>query len=94
MNDRSEFIQSAHLYQHASNLVMSTFPLQEQIIACNHEIATLIASGHNKVDLARVRNLEDEIFGCKIEIQAKRLKAKRLLNQALEMRPSRDKALV
>jgi hypothetical protein len=87
MKDHTRFIQSAELYLQASNLFASTMPLQKQIQACNDELALLITLERNlKDDVERMRDLHDEIFGCKIEIQVLREKARRLTLESRYLR--------
>src|SRR5438045_8500862 len=87
MKDHTRFIQSAEIYLQASNLFVSTLPLQMQIQACNDELTLLITLDRKlKDDVERMRDLHDEIFGCKIEIQALREKARRLTLESRYLR--------
>jgi len=89
MKDATTFIQSADFYLQASNLILATAPLQNQIQVCNDELMTLITLGRYRLEMDRVQALKDEIFGCKIEIQALRVKARRLSDEARRLRSAR-----
>ena len=83
MQNREEFVHAAHLYLNASKLMMSTWILQERIQVCYKEWAILLDSEcSTQSQLARIHDLNDEIWGCKIELQSIHLKAKRLVKKA------------
>ena len=83
MQNREEFVHAAHLYLNASKLIMSTQMLQQHIEDCYRELARLLdLECSTQSQLARRRDLNDEIWGCKIELQSIHLKAKRLVKKA------------
>lgn len=87
MGNSTQFIQSAHLYVQASNIIVSTLPLHQQMQVCHAELTLLLTSeSPTQEELNRVRDLKDEIWGCLIEIQSLRLKARRLAKQARYVR--------
>jgi hypothetical protein len=86
MKDYTSLVRPVHLYLEASNLILDILPLQHQIQVCNDELTALLTFGQLKSEADRVHELQDEIFGCKIEIQSLRVKARRLVNQAQLMR--------
>ena len=87
MENRVESVQSTQLYLQASNIFMSTLPLQQQIQICHTEL-TLLSKLEDTTQrkMARMRDLNDEIWGCRIEIQSLRLKAHRLVKKARYLR--------
>ena len=86
MKNRELYLESVALYMQASNLILSTLPLQKQIQICQRQLLLLINSENTPFRNARMHDLRDEIFSCKIEIQALRLKSNRLLKEAPSMR--------
>ena len=83
MQNREEFVHAAHLYLNASKLIMSTWILQERIQVCHKELARILDSEcSTQSQLAHIHDLNDEIWGCKIELQSIHLKAKRLVKKA------------
>ncbi|MEP6989025.1 MAG: hypothetical protein ABI970_25710 [Chloroflexota bacterium] len=83
MDNSVPLIQTSELFFQASNLMISTLPLQQQIQGCHDELTLLISlEAATQDELARLSDLKDEIWGCRIEVQSLRLKAKRLLKKA------------
>jgi hypothetical protein len=70
----------------SSQLMLAAVPLQQQIQACNKELMSLIDADSTPAQAARIHDLRDEIFSCKIEIQALQTRANRLLKEAQNMR--------
>ncbi len=86
MKTSKPFLELAYLHVEANNIILSTLPLQIQILNCNTELATLIASENSAIHKDRIRDLKDEIFGCEIEIQSLRYRARKLIKQAKNLR--------
>ncbi len=83
---RVQFIESARLFVEANNFILAIAPLQARMQACHVELMALMDS-HDTPDIKkRIHDLNDEIFSCKIEIDALRIKSNRLLKQARSMR--------
>src|SRR5438034_6000564 len=83
MENREHYLQAAQLYLQASNLILSTVSLQQQIQVCHDELTLLLSlEGTTQDEKTRMRNLKDEIWGCRIELQSVRLKAKRMIKKA------------
>ena len=76
MNDFQKFIQAARLYVKAAQLFFTTLPLQARILKCNQQLKS------PALDPARVRHLEDERFGCQLEVQALKVRIQRLIEEA------------
>lgn len=77
-------LECAHLYLQMSKLVLSTFPLRLLIHARNQQLTLLSCSDINPVNMQRIRDLSDEIFGCEIERQVRQRQAERLANRACQ----------
>ena len=87
MENRVPLIQTAELFLQASNLMISTLPLQQQIQTCHDELTVFLRlEAATLAEMARINDLKDEIWGCCIEVQSLRLKAKRLLKKARYIR--------
>ena len=86
MKDRTRFIEAAQLHIQAAELIIDTVALQHQILVCQKELIDIINLGHAVVEADRIRDLRDEIFGCRIEMEAKRLHAHRLRKEAAALR--------
>lgn len=83
MKARELFLQSAQLYFQASTLDMDTRPLRRQLQENYEKLKNPITSESRSAIIFRVRELEDEVFSRDIEIQVKRLRAKRLMEQSI-----------
>ena len=86
MKPHTTFLQSAQLYIEASNLILATLPLQEQIQDRHRELVTLIGFENSPFAKELIRNLKDEIFSRKIEIQGLQFRARKLVKQARYIR--------
>ena len=82
MSIHKAFLESTHLRMQANHLIFCTLPLQRQILNCKSELTTLIGSENVATQKARMSDLRDEIFGCDIEIQVLRFRARKLVKQA------------
>ncbi len=76
------FLESTGLRIQANHLIFCTLPLQHQILNCKAELTTLSGSENVAIQKARMSDLRDEIFGCDIEIQVLRFRARKLVEQA------------
>jgi hypothetical protein len=81
MNNEHLLIQSSKLLNQSTDLIWLTMRLQRQIKDCSTELSQMILGRfpYNKI---RVRDLEDEIFGCRVEIQSLYVKVQRLMDKA------------
>ena len=88
MKKYKEFTRSTQLYLEATKLILATLPLQRRVQNSTSKLAAPGTRQPNALNPNRIRNLKDEIFGCQIEIQALRVKARRLGLEARDMRVS------
>jgi hypothetical protein len=79
MKDQTLFLQIALLHLQTIKLINSILPLQKQVIHCKRELRMLQNSPD---DISRIRDLEDEIFGCKIAISTMQFRIRKLADQA------------
>jgi hypothetical protein len=86
MKKDASFIQAAHLDIQAAKMITDTLPLQKRIRRCNRELETLIRLQPNILQKNRIRELEDEIFGYSLELQAMQIRASRLVRLAKSKR--------
>lgn len=70
-------IQSSKVLKQSTDYIWSMVHLQRQIKDCQMELS-LMALGRIAKNKDRVRDLEDEIFGCRTELQCLEVKIDRL----------------
>ena len=73
MKEFQKFIRSSQLYVQSSQMRFNIASLERQIRKCNQQLQT------NTLDHNTIRDLEDELFGCQIEVQSLTVRIHRLI---------------
>jgi len=76
MREFPKLIQSTQLYIQSSVLLFRIASLQRRIRKCNQQLRT------KPLDNNTIRDLEDELFGCRIEAQSLMVHINRLIAEA------------
>jgi hypothetical protein len=88
-----DYYQSSHLaslYLDRNVLLEQILHLQNQIVTCDSKLIGLAVSNRLNSEQETAQTLQDEIFGCRIEIQSLRIRIRRLEAQIALLKAASD----
>ena len=77
MNASEQLIVSAQFHRQVADLIHETLPLQQQLLNCHLEWLTMRNEQGSVVEVSRIRELDDRIFGFQIELECLLLRINR-----------------
>ena len=78
MNASERLIVSAQFHQQAADLIHETLPLHRQLLDCHQEWLTVLNEQGSVIEVSRIRELDDRIFGFQIELDCLLLRINRM----------------